>query len=124
MVNDALMAVFGTRVPAPAELMLLTLAIVDDIGAMVVIVVAYTDELDVRLLAVAAGLVAVTVALRRRGVTSIVVYGPIAVGGGSWCFDDPALQDDARIGILIASAVAAALGSVLLTLAGRRTERG
>ena len=37
-------AVLGSRVPSSVKVLLLTLAIVDDIGAIVVIAVFYTDE--------------------------------------------------------------------------------
>ena len=38
-------ALLGSRVPASVKVLLLTLAIVDDIGAIVVIAVFYTDDL-------------------------------------------------------------------------------
>lgn len=72
-------ALLGTRVPPAAKLMLLTLAIVDDIGAIAVIAIVYTDDLDGRLLLAAATVVASTVALRRLGVTSLAVYAAAAV---------------------------------------------
>lgn len=75
-------ALLGRRVPASLKLFLLTLAIVDDIGAILVIAVAYTSSLDLVALAGAgAGLVGV-VALRRADVTWVPIY--VAVGTGVW----------------------------------------
>ena len=50
-------ALLGSRVPAGAKLMLLTLAIVDDIGAIVVIAVVYSSDVDMRMLLVAGAVV-------------------------------------------------------------------
>ncbi|MGH2785591.1 MAG: Na+/H+ antiporter NhaA [Actinomycetota bacterium] len=50
---------FGSRVPPALKLFLLTLAIVDDIGAILVIAVAYTNEISIPALAIAIGLLAV-----------------------------------------------------------------
>lgn len=67
-------ALLGTRVSIGAKLFLLALAIVDDIGAIAVIAVFYTEDLDFLALAVAiAGLVLIY-AGRRVGVQSLVFY--------------------------------------------------
>ncbi|HEY8547938.1 MAG TPA: Na+/H+ antiporter NhaA [Acidimicrobiales bacterium] len=58
------LALLGSRVPSGLKVFLLSLAIVDDIGAIVVIAVFYTDRLDATALAVALGAVAAAVALR------------------------------------------------------------
>jgi NhaA family Na+:H+ antiporter len=61
---------------------LLALAIADDIGAVLVIVVFYTSELDFGALAVALALLAIVVALNRTGVREINVY--LALGVALW----------------------------------------
>lgn len=72
-------ALLGTRVSVGAKLFLLALAIVDDIGAIAVIAVFYTDDLDFIALAVAVvGLGAIYLA-RRVGVQSLVVYTMAAI---------------------------------------------
>lgn len=76
------LALLGSRVPGPLKLFLLTLAIVDDIGAIVVIAVAYTDDLDPVALAVAVGLVLVAIACVRARVWSVGVY--VALGVACW----------------------------------------
>jgi NhaA family Na+:H+ antiporter len=48
------LALLGSRVPSGLKLFLLTLAIVDDIGAILVIALAYSDGIDPRWLGVAA----------------------------------------------------------------------
>jgi len=76
------LALLGDRVPASARLFVLTLAIVDDIGAITVIAVFYTSDLSLRWLAVTVGLLASVVALRRIRVWSIPVY--LLLGVAVW----------------------------------------
>jgi NhaA family Na+:H+ antiporter len=75
-------ALLGARVAPSLKLFLLSLAVVDDIGAIVVIAVFYTDDLDVRALVVAGLLVLVSAALRAAGVHAIVVH--VALGVACW----------------------------------------
>ena len=75
-------ALLGTRVPASLKLFLLTLAIVDDIGAIVVIAVFYADDLQPVLLFVAAGLVGLMLCLRTAGIVWMAPY--VALGIGVW----------------------------------------
>ena len=57
-------SLLGSRVPSSLKLFLLTLAIVDDIGAIVVIAVFYTDDLSSGWLLAAAGTVVVLAIMR------------------------------------------------------------
>ena len=75
-------AVLGNRVPSPVKLLLLTLAIVDDIGAIAVIAVFYTDHLSLGMLAVAAGLAVLVRAMYRVNVTLAVPF--VAAGIALW----------------------------------------
>jgi Na+:H+ antiporter, NhaA family len=73
------LALLGSRVPASLKLLLLTLAIVDDVGAIVVIAVFYSGSLDLAaLLAAGVGLVA-AVGLRRLRVDWSPIYVALAV---------------------------------------------
>ena len=72
-------ALLGARVSVGAKLFLLALAIVDDIGAIVVIAVFYTDELNFGYLAMAAGFIIIGFFARRAGITSMVLYLPLAI---------------------------------------------
>jgi hypothetical protein len=59
------LALLSRRLPGSLKVLLLTLAIVDDIGAIVVIAVFYGGDFDVTALAVAAALLGVTAVLVR-----------------------------------------------------------
>ena len=73
------LALLGPRVPAGAKLFLLSVAIVDDIIAVGIIALAYTDELERGwLLSAEVGLIAIVV-MRRLGVGSILFYVPVAL---------------------------------------------
>jgi len=72
----------GRRVPAAAKVFILTLAIVDDIGAIVVIAVFYTGTLSPGWLAAALTGLAVVVALRRGDVQALAPY--LSVGAFVW----------------------------------------
>ena len=64
----------GKRVPAQLKLFLTTVAIVDDMGAVAIIAIAYSKGLDIGALLAAAGMLAVMWALGRRGVTALTPY--------------------------------------------------
>ena len=70
------------RAPSGLKPFLLTLAIVDDIGAIIVIAIFYTADIDWAALAVAAGIVVVIVGLRRSHVRFLPIY--VALGAGVW----------------------------------------
>ena len=74
------LGVLGRRIPSAARLFLLTLAIVDDIGAILVIAVFYTSDLSLGWLAVAVGLLAAMVGARLLRIWSVVVYAVLGVG--------------------------------------------
>jgi NhaA family Na+:H+ antiporter len=67
-------ALLGSRVPASIKVLLLTLAIADDIGAIVVIAVFYPSDLDGRTLAYAAGIAVLVAVLYRLDVAYPVIY--------------------------------------------------
>ncbi|MGE3993619.1 Na+/H+ antiporter NhaA [Pseudorhodoplanes sp.] len=76
------LAVLGSRIPESLRLFLLSLAIFDDVGAILVVAVGYGGALNwLALGAAGAGLVAVA-AIARLGVRSIPVY--FAMGGVIW----------------------------------------
>jgi NhaA family Na+:H+ antiporter len=75
-------AVLGRRVPASLKVFLLTLAIVDDIGAIVVIAAFYSDDIAMGWLLAAVGVVAVVVTLRRAHVLYHFAY--VGLGLALW----------------------------------------
>ncbi|HEX2146009.1 MAG TPA: Na+/H+ antiporter NhaA [Glycomyces sp.] len=77
-----ILALFGSRIPSAARIFLLTLAIVDDLGAIAVIAVFYTDDLSMPWLAAAGALIALAIVLRLLNVWSAPVY--LIVGIALW----------------------------------------
>jgi NhaA family Na+:H+ antiporter len=76
------LGLLGRRIPAPARLFLLTLAIVDDIGAIVVIAVFYTADLDLVALAIALALLLVMAGMRLLRIWATWAY--VVVGTLAW----------------------------------------
>jgi Na+/H+ antiporter NhaA len=74
-----LLALVGRRVPDQARLFLVTVSVVDDVVALIVIAVAYTDKIDMMPLAVAIVLFAFTFVLVRLGVRSGYWYVPFGI---------------------------------------------
>ena len=72
----------GKRVPLAAKIFLLTLAVADDIGAIVVIAIFYASAVSWGWLACAASAVAVILVMRRSDVQSLAPY--LAVGAFAW----------------------------------------
>ena len=68
------LALFGKRVPPAAKIFLLSLAIVDDLLAVVVIAVFFTAKLDLMLLLAGAGSLVLVFLMRILGVRSIGMY--------------------------------------------------
>ncbi|WP_022929000.1 Na+/H+ antiporter NhaA [Patulibacter americanus] len=59
------LAILGDRVPSGVRVFLLTLAIVDDIGAIIVIAIFYAESINLTALAAAGGILVAIVVLRR-----------------------------------------------------------
>ena len=77
-----ILALLGPRVPTSLKLFLLTLAIIDDLGAIVIIAFFYSGELSWISLLIAAGAIVMLLLLNRRGVMEIAPY--ILVGVVLW----------------------------------------
>ncbi len=109
------LALLGARVPPQLRLFVLTLAIVDDIGAIVVIALAYSHGFSAWWLAAAAGTAVALVVIRRTG-APLAVFVVVAVA--LWYF-------------VLRSGVHATLAGVVVSLlvptgtsdARRRAER-
>ena len=105
-------ALVGPALPTPAKVFLLAVAIVDDLGAVLVIAVFYTDQIALGPLAAAGGCLAALVALNVLRVHSPLPY--LLLGVGLWA-------------ATLASGVHATVAGVLLALAipaTRQVEEG
>ncbi len=75
----AVLALVGERLPTALRAFLLSLAVVDDLLAITVIAVFFTDQLNLAALAVAGALLGLYAALQHRRVQAWWVYLPIAL---------------------------------------------
>jgi len=73
------LAVFGTRAPLGLKVFLTALAIADDLGAVAVIAIFYTDTINIRALILAAGLLVVLFVAIRVGFRSLGLLLPLIV---------------------------------------------
>ena len=91
----------GPRVPLGLKVFLTALAIVDDIGAIAIIAIFYTDSISIGSLVVGAMLLLISITANRCGVRKAVVY--FIIGTGVWL-------------AFLASGVHATLASVLMAM--------
>jgi len=75
-------AILGRHLPSSIRVFLLALAIVDDIGAILVIAIFYSTGISWAALGAATGLLALIVVLQRAQVRHIAVY--VVLGSGVW----------------------------------------
>lgn len=76
------LALLGKRVPVSLKLFLMTLAIIDDLGAIIVIALFYSGELSSLALALAAASIAGLITMNRLGVTRLAPY--LLIGTVLW----------------------------------------
>jgi NhaA family Na+:H+ antiporter len=76
------LALLGSRVPLSLKLFLLTLAIIDDLGAIVIIAIFYSGKLSLLSLGLAGAMIAILVAMNLLGVKRLAAF--IIVGVVLW----------------------------------------
>jgi NhaA family Na+:H+ antiporter len=69
-----ILALVGPGIPTTLKLFLMMLAIIDDLGAIVIIALFYTSELSLVSLGIAAGAIAWLIAMKLKKVSSIAPY--------------------------------------------------
>jgi NhaA family Na+:H+ antiporter len=74
------LAILGDRVPVAARVFLTALAIIDDIGAVLVIALVYSGGVEARPLVVAAVLLLVLLVLNQAGVDHPMAYAVVGLG--------------------------------------------
>lgn len=94
------LSLFGNRAPASIKIFLAALAIIDDLGAVLVIAIFYTSKLDLAALRGAAVLLGILVAINRAGVYKLPPY--LLLGAIFW--------------LLVASGIHATLAGVMLAM--------
>lgn len=93
------LAVLGTRIPHSLRLFLLSLAIFDDIGAILVIAIGYGSALDPAALGLAGLGVGVVAGIARAGVRNLPAY--FALGGAIWLALDVSGVHPTLAGVLL-----------------------
>jgi len=76
------LSLLGKRVPVSLKIFLMALAIIDDLGAIVIIALFYTADLSILAISVAAACLTILIILNRLGVTRKAAY--ILVGTVLW----------------------------------------
>lgn len=97
------LAVLGSRVPILLKVMLTAIAIVDDLGAILVIAFFYTAKVDLTALSIAFFLFGLCIVANRAGVMKISVY--LLIGVPFWYFMLKSGVHATVAGVLLAAAI-------------------
>jgi len=76
-----LISLVGSRVPSSVKVFITSLAVVDDIGAVLVIAIFYTSSLHIGQLYIAGGAFLLLVVANRLGVRSVFFYSFVGISG-------------------------------------------
>ena len=102
----AVLSLLGPRVPLALKVFLTALAVVDDLGAVLVIALFYTSTLDIHALLWAAAAWLLAILAGRLAVRSLTLYA--VLGLAIWYFMLQSGVDPAIAGVLLALAIPAA----------------
>lgn len=98
-----ILSLLGRRVPASLKVFLTALAVIDDLGAIMVIAIFYTGSISLTNLLVALGIFGTLLLLRRLGVHTLVPY--LAGGVAMWYFMQNSGVHATITGVLLALAM-------------------
>lgn len=73
--------ILGDRVPSAAKIFLTTLAVVDDLGAVVIIALFYTSQISFWNLGIGLIFLSIMFIANKMGVKNLIFYGLIGIGG-------------------------------------------
>lgn len=76
----------GDRVPASLKVFLTALAIIDDLGAVIVIAFFYTSDLSLTYLGIGFGVLGLIYILNKMGLRNMLVYAILGIGGVWFAF--------------------------------------
>lgn len=78
------LSILGSRIPYSLKVFLTALAVIDDLGAIVIIAIFYTKSLSIAYLAISLGIWILLIGLNRAGIRRLPVY--LLLGLGVWYF--------------------------------------
>ncbi len=74
-----ILSLLGKQIPIQLKIFLLTLAIIDDLGAIIIIALFYTSDISMLSLLIAATMILLLVVINRMGVINYAIYLLIAI---------------------------------------------
>lgn len=74
-----ILSLLGARIPPALKIFLMALAIFDDIGAVIIIAIFYTNDISVLSLTLALALIGILFLFNRFGITSYLPYGIVGL---------------------------------------------
>lgn len=77
----AILSMLGSKVPLQVKVFLTTLAIVDDLGSVLVIALFYTSEISFASVAVGMAFLVAMFVANKLGVKNVIFYGVLGIGG-------------------------------------------
>ncbi len=98
-----ILALLGNKVPLSLKIFLTALAVIDDLGAIIIIALFYSKSLSLINLSIALGIFAVLIILNRSKVYNIIPY--IVGGIGMWYFMHHSGVHATITGVLLAFAI-------------------
>jgi len=119
----ALLSIFGSRVPTMLKVFLLTLAIFDDLAAIIIIALFYSGDLSLNVLLIGAFALVSAVVMNRIGVTRVSAY--ILLGVVLWIAVLKSGVNAMLAGVLIGSILSSVVAYALLHISlPQVTSRG